>query len=230
VPHERDGATGRRVRAGNGQASGGDWQEVPRRLARDAELDYLTLDYLAEVTMSLLHKRRSRRPEFGYPPGFVAPMRDILPVRVEREVKVVTNAGGPNPRGCRDAVVEVAREVGLYGVQVASISGDDLMPRLPEFLACGHELANLDAGEPFPLVEERLVAGQVHVYPMPGINALGIVLEDALDGDGLRSLLSDAQGKAMGEALLRMTLHLPGALASSVRLRTAIVDEAAASA
>lgn len=94
---EDSSSNGRVVRVANGQAFWGDWREAPRRLVRSGEIDYLTMDYLAEITMSLLHKQRQRRPELGYPSDFVALVREILPECRERGVRIVTNAGGLNP-------------------------------------------------------------------------------------------------------------------------------------
>lgn len=160
------------IRVGNGQAFWGDWREAPIRLVRDGALHYLTLDYLAEVTMSLLHKQRSRRPELGYPTDFIDLVRDVLAECIDKGIRIVTNAGGLNPSGCRDAVLAVARDLGLAGVRVASISGDDLMPGLPGLLAAGHELSNLDTGEPLSRIADRLVAANAYIGAFPIVEAL----------------------------------------------------------
>src|SRR6266851_710222 len=97
------------VRLGNGQSFWGDWAEAPVTSVTYGQLNYLTLDYLAELTMSLLNKQRQRDPNVGYAADFVHLMKRILPLCVERGVKVVANAGGLNPEGCRAAVVEVAK-------------------------------------------------------------------------------------------------------------------------
>src|SRR5690606_34566296 len=106
---------------------------------RRGPIDYLVLDYLAEVTMSILQKERQRDPALGYAHDFVPLAGEILGECVERGIRIVTNAGGVNLPACRDAVVRIARERGLAGrVRVATVTGDDLLDRLPELIAAGH--------------------------------------------------------------------------------------------
>lgn len=159
------------VRIANGQAFWGDWREGPIRLVRGGPIDYLTLDYLAEVTMSLLHKQRSRRPELGYASDFVEMIRDVLPECKEKGIRIVTNAGGLNPSGCRDAVLGVARELGV-NVRVASISGDDLMPELSNLITAGHKFENLESGAPISDVIDRVVSANAYIGAFPIAQAL----------------------------------------------------------
>src|SRR5690606_36359363 len=96
-------------------------------------IDYLMLDYLAEVTMSIMQKQRARDPGAGYARDFVPLMGEIFPALAERGIRVIANAGGVNPEGCRDAVLEQARLAGLGGrVRVGVVTGDDLLERLPQ--------------------------------------------------------------------------------------------------
>jgi hypothetical protein len=94
-----------KVLIGYGQGFWGDSILGPVRLVREGPLDYLTLDYLAEVTMSIMQKLKARDPSRGYATDFVALVDRVLPELVEREVKVVANAGGVNPLACKDAVL-----------------------------------------------------------------------------------------------------------------------------
>jgi hypothetical protein len=160
------------VRVGNGQAFWGDWAEAPVTSVTHGQLNYLTLDYLAELTMSLLNKQRQRDPNLGYAGDFVHLMRRILPLCMERGVKVVTNAGGLNPEGCRAAVVEVAKSLGINRLSVASVGGDDLMPRLSTLIESGVELCNLDTGEPISTVQDRLVSANAYIGSRPIADAL----------------------------------------------------------
>lgn len=151
------------IRIGNGQGFWGDSLEAPVELVRRGPLDYLTLDYLAEVTMSIMQKQRARDPRSGYARDFVAMIERILPEIVERNIRVIANAGGVNPEACRDAVIEAARRAGLGGkLKVGIVAGDDVMHKLDDFIARGVELKNLDTGE--PLSEVRSMVQSANVY------------------------------------------------------------------
>src|SRR5215468_1061542 len=127
------------IRIANGQGFWGDSLEAPLEQVRRGPIDYLTLDYLAEVTMSILQKQRSRDPKAGYARDFVELIARILPDLKERRIKVIANAGGINPMGCRDAVLEAASRQGI-ALKVATVTGDDITGRLDEFLKRGIEL------------------------------------------------------------------------------------------
>src|SRR6187401_1025890 len=104
-----------KIRIAAGQGFWGDLPDAPVRQVEGGPVDHLMLDYLAEVTMSIMQKQRSRNPALGYATDFVPLMEQILPACVERNIKAVANAGGVNPRGCAEAVVAVARKLGLEG-------------------------------------------------------------------------------------------------------------------
>ncbi|MBC7930551.1 MAG: acyclic terpene utilization AtuA family protein, partial [Rubrivivax sp.] len=100
------------IRIACGQGFWGDMLDAPVRQVNEGPIDYLMLDYLAEVTMSIMQKQRARDPRAGYARDFVPLMREILPACVERDIRVTANAGGVNPTGCAEAVRDVARELG----------------------------------------------------------------------------------------------------------------------
>ena len=104
---------GKKVRIGSGQGFWGDSLDAPVHMVEGGPLDYLMMDYLAEVTMSIMQKQRSRDPATGFARDFVPLMERVLPTALKRNVKVVTNAGGVNPRACAEAVVERARALDL---------------------------------------------------------------------------------------------------------------------
>src|SRR5262245_27640597 len=160
------------VRVANGQGFWGDSILGPVRLLREGPVDYLTLDYLAEVTMSILQKQRSRDPKKGYATDFVAMVDRLLPELVQKGVKVIANAGGVNPLACKDAVLAAARKHGVRGLKVAVIEGDDVLGRLDELLAQGETLANLDTGEPLSKVRERVTSANVYIGAFPVAEAL----------------------------------------------------------
>src|SRR5436190_11842163 len=104
-----------KIRIAAGQGFWGDLLEAPVRQVEGGPIDYLMLDYLAEVTMSIMQKQKARDPNAGYARDFVPLMRRILPACVERGIKVTANAGGVNVAGCATAVRDVARDLGLAG-------------------------------------------------------------------------------------------------------------------
>jgi hypothetical protein len=143
------------VRIGNGQGFWGDNIDAPVELLHGGEIDYIGLDYLAEVTMSILLKQMTRDPSRGYARDFVDFIRRTLPELRERNVRVIANAGGLNPRACREALFDVARELDVPGVRVGVVEGDDILPRLPELLEAGHELRHMETGKALgPLVND----------------------------------------------------------------------------
>jgi len=169
------------IRIANGSAFWGDSQEAPLELLRGGPLDYLTLDYLAEITMSILQKQRARDPRAGYAHDFVGLVKRGAREIVDRGVKVVTNAGGMNPVGCRDAVAAVLQAAG-YGerMKIGVVTGDDIMPRLDDLLDRGVELTNLDTGEPLSTVRAQVQSANVYFGAFPIAEALcqgaGIVI------------------------------------------------------
>src|ERR1700732_2771177 len=114
------------IRIANGQGFWGDSLEGPLEQIRRGPIDYLTLDYLAEVTMSILQKQRSRDPRAGYARDFVEMIARGAADIVDRRIKIVANAGGVNPEGCRDLV---AKALNRAGVKIAVVAGDDILGR-----------------------------------------------------------------------------------------------------
>src|ERR1043165_8206544 len=115
-----------KIRIAAGQGFWGDLLDAPVRQVEGGPIDYLMLDYLAEVTMSIMQKQKSRDRAAGFARDFVALMKEILPACVERDIRVIANAGGVNVPGCADAIAEVARQLGLSGqVKIGIVTGDD---------------------------------------------------------------------------------------------------------
>jgi hypothetical protein len=161
------------VRVAAGQGFWGDWLEAPVRQVEGGPVDYLVLDYLAEVTMSILQKQRARDPAAGYARDFVPLMERLLPQLVAKGVRVVTNAGGVNPRACAEAVVAAARRLGLAGrVRVALVTGDDILPRLDDLLAEGHELRDMDTGRRLAEIRPAVVSANAYLGMAPVVEAL----------------------------------------------------------
>src|SRR5205085_5067943 len=161
------------IRVACGQGFWGDMLDAPVRQVEGGPLDYLMLDYLAEVTMSIMQKQRARDPLLGYARDFVPLMREILPACVARNIRVTANAGGVNPPACAAAVRDVARELGLAGrVQLGIVTGDDILDRIDDFLARGIELRNMDTGEPLSSVRDRIQSANAYLGAAPIVEAL----------------------------------------------------------
>jgi len=169
------------IRIANGQGFWGDSLEAPVEQVRRGPIDYLTLDYLAEVTMSILQKQRSRDPKTGYARDFVDMIARVLPDLKERRIRVIANAGGVNPTACKDAVLDVAKRQGIQ-VKVSTVAGDDIMDRLDSFLARGIELKNMDTGEPLAAVRENVQSANVYFGAWPVVDALAQGAEIVITG------------------------------------------------
>lgn len=162
------------VRVASGQGFWGDWLEAPRRQVEGGPIDYLMLDYLAEVTMSILQKQKERDPRMGYARDFIGAMESVFPAIAERGVRVIANAGGVNPEACAGALRETARRAGVSdALRIGVITGDDLLPRLDELIESGHPLANMESGEPLSTVRDRVLSANAYIGATPIVEALG---------------------------------------------------------
>lgn len=161
-----------KVRVAGGQGFWGDMLSAPIDQVRKGPIDYLMLDYLAEVTMSIMQKQRARNPEAGFARDYVSLIKEILPDCIEKDIKVLSNAGGVNVMGCAEAIRDVARELGHTGVKIGVITGDDVMPRLQEFLDKGIEINSMDTGEPLSGILDKVQAANVYLGAKPLVEAL----------------------------------------------------------
>lgn len=161
------------IRVGNGQGFWGDNVDAPVELLRGGPIDYIGMDYLAEVTLSIMMRQKLRNPKQGYATDFIGFIRRVLPEILERNVRIITNAGGLNPRACRNRIFEVARELGVRGLRVGVVDGDDLLPRLKELIAAGHPLKNMETGEPMERIVGQVMSANAYLGAWPVVEALG---------------------------------------------------------
>src|SRR5215469_770457 len=155
------------IRIANGQGFWGDWLEAPVRLVEQGPIDYLALDYLAEITMSILQKQKQADPHLGYARDFPPLIARVAKKLRERGVKVIANAGGVNPTACAREVVRLAP-----GLKVAVVLGDDVFGRLDEFLGKGYEMRDMDTGEPIASIRERILSANAYIGAFPLAEAL----------------------------------------------------------
>jgi hypothetical protein len=161
------------IRIASGQGFWGDDPDAPVRQIEGGAIDYLMMDYLAEVTMSILQKQKSRDPKLGYARDVVPLMERILPAVVDRDIRVTTNAGGVNPEACAEAIAAAGRRLGLGGkLRIGVVTGDDILGRLDDFLARGIELRDMDSGRPLSDVRARVVSANAYLGAHPVVEAL----------------------------------------------------------
>jgi hypothetical protein len=155
------------VRVGGGQGFWGDALDAPSRLVKGGPIDYLMLDYLAEVTMSILQKQKERDPNLGYARDFIGAVESVLGPVVDGKVRIVANAGGVNPRACATAVRTLNSQL-----RIGVVTGDDLLPRIDQLVAEGHALAHMETGEPLATVRDRVLSANAYIGAGPIRQAL----------------------------------------------------------
>ena len=175
------------IRIANGQGFWGDWLEAPVRLVEQGPIDYLALDYLAEITMSILQKQKRQNPDLGYARDFPPLIARIAKPMKERGVRVIANAGGVNPVACAREVRRVAP-----GLTVAVVIGDDVFGLIDEFLGRGHVLANLDTGEPLSAIRRRILSANAYIGAFPLAEALGTGADVVIAGRSTDTALTVA--------------------------------------
>ncbi len=175
------------IRIANGQGFWGDWLDAPVQLVEQGPIDYLILDYLAEVTMSILEKQKQQDPLLGYARDFPPLMHRLARALTERNIKVVANAGGVNPIACAREVKCLAPEL-----TVAVVLGDDILDRLDEIIANGHELKNMDTGEPVTAIRDRVLSDNAYIGAFPLAKALATGADVVIAGRSTDTALAVA--------------------------------------
>lgn len=161
------------LRIANAQGFWGDSQEaIHDLLLNQPDLDYITLDYLAEVSMSIMAIQREKDPKAGFAKDFIDALRLAIPFwQKGSKVKIVTNAGGLNPQGCAAACLHELELAGLNGINVGVVFGDDLLSEI------NHDRQNplynnLDSGEPLSNIGDKLVTANAYLGSAPIIDLL----------------------------------------------------------
>jgi hypothetical protein len=173
------------VRIGNAQAFWGDRTDAAAEmLAREPGLDYLTLDYLAEVSMSILAMQRERDPNAGYAREFVEVVRSLIPYWSSGgRCRVVTNAGGLNPRGCADACRTILAEADCRSLKIGIVSGDDVLELVRAAANTDSpDFQNLDTGAKLQDVRDRLVTANAYLGASPIVEALAAGADIVITG------------------------------------------------
>ena len=151
-----------KIRIASGQGFWGDLVDAPYKQATGGPVDYIMMDYLAEVTMSILQKQKLRDPNLGYARDIPVLMERLLPVIKEKNIKVITNGGGVNPIACRDAIFAVAKKIGIKDFKIGVVMGDNILDNIDELVSKGVELKNMETGESVKTVREKVLSANVY--------------------------------------------------------------------
>ena len=161
-----------KIRIASGQGFWGDLLTAPYDQVTKGPIDYMMMDYLAEVTMSIMQKQKRKDPSLGYAKDLVPLMERLLPILVEKNIKIITNGGGVNPQGCRDAIFKVAKKLGIKGLKIGVVLGDDILDRLGELNKNGIPLNNMETGDPLSNVVDKVMSANVYFGAWPVVEAL----------------------------------------------------------
>lgn len=161
------------LRIGNGAGFLGDNLDAPRRLAEAGRLDYLTLEYLAELTLSILARLREKDPQAGYAADFLEVLSSLRAVLLAQpNLRIVTNAGGMNPVACAKAAGRILAEAGLGELRIGIVTGDDLLARIPELQTAGCRFENLETGQPLSELGHTVISANAYLGAKPIADAL----------------------------------------------------------
>lgn len=160
-----------KIRIGNAGGFWGDDLDAFRRQLEGGDLDYITSDFLAEITMSILRKQQLKKPELGYVTDFVNQVVDNAETIKAKKVKVISNAGGINPVGCAKQIIKGLKQKNI-DLKIAVIEGDNIVDRLDEFYPEKAKLKNMETGENFSTVKEKVQSANVYLGVPPIVKAL----------------------------------------------------------
>jgi hypothetical protein len=161
-----------KIRVASGQGFWGDLLTAPIDQVTKGPIDYMMMDYLAEVTMSIMQKQKSKNPNLGYAKDLIPLMEQILPTCVEKNIKVITNGGGVNPKACRNEIFKVAKKLGIKGLRIGVVLGDNILGCLDTLKKQKIDLKNMESGESLDAVRDRMMSANVYFGAMPIVEAL----------------------------------------------------------
>ncbi len=161
-----------KIRIASGQGFWGDLQKAPVDQVRKGPIDYMMLDYLAEVTMSIMQKQKMKDPSMGYARDLVSLIDEILPDIKSKGIKVITNGGGANPLACRDAIFAVAKKHGIGDLKIGVVYGDDILDNIDTLASKGMMLDNMETGEKLSSVRRHIISANVYFGAQPIVEAL----------------------------------------------------------
>ena len=150
------------VRIANGQGFWGDSVDAPKALIEYGKIDYLTLDYLAEVTLSVMQRQKIKDNNKGYAADFIDLINENFNLILNNKIKIITNAGGVNPDKCKEKIIDIA-EKHQKSIKIAIVKGDDIFSKIEEFVSGGEKFNNLYSGNDFNLIKEDVYSANVYI-------------------------------------------------------------------
>ena len=176
------------IRVSNGQGFWGDSVDAPYNLVKYGQIDYLTLDYLAEVTLSIMQRQKIKNQDKGYATDFIDLMERIMLDIVDKKIKVVTNAGGVNPEVCKSKLIDISKKLNV-DIKIAIIKGDDILSDVDSLLANGVDFENMDNGDDFQKIKNKVYSANAYIDSFSIAKALetgaNIVLAGRVSDPGL---------------------------------------------
>lgn len=161
-----------KIKIASGQGFWGDLIDAPYHQVTKGNIDYLVMDYLAEVTMSILQKQKNKNPELGYAKDIPELMKRILPIIKEKNIKVITNGGGVNPIACANSVMKTAKDLGINKLKIGIVEGDNIKDNLKDLISMGAKLKNMETDETIESIEDRILSANVYFGAFPIVEAL----------------------------------------------------------
>ena len=176
------------IKIANGQGFWGDSVDAPYNLVKYGKIDYLTLDYLAEVTLSIMQRQKLKNPEKGYATDFVELFERIAVDIENKNIKVITNAGGVNPEICREKLLKIAKKLNL-NIKIAIIKGDDILGDIDSLISDGVDFFNMDDNSNFSSIKNKVYSANAYIDSFSIAEALStdanIVLAGRVSDPGL---------------------------------------------
>ncbi len=159
------------IRIGN---AGGYWGDDPDALKYQVtagELDFVTIDYLAEITMSIMNKQMRKNPDAGYAKDFLNHLEPVFETVMEKGIRIITNAGGVNPAGLARALAKLASEKGL-SPKIAVVDGDNILENIDQLSDEGTDFSNMENGSPYSEIQGRVLSANLYFGARPVVKAL----------------------------------------------------------
>ncbi|MBQ4651437.1 MAG: DUF1446 domain-containing protein [Oscillospiraceae bacterium] len=174
---------------GGGQGFWGDSNDAAIHMIRNAQLDYMACDYLAELTLSIMQRQKLKNPQAGYARDFIKLMDAVAEEAYHKKVGILTDAGGMNITACVDKVKELAEAKNMSGYKIGYVLGDDLLDKIPSMAADGIKFENMDGVGCFEEIKDKIVNANVYYGREPIMDCLGMGADTVITGRATDSAL-----------------------------------------